>query len=385
MNLPKETKEILEALAPELCESEDERIRVRLIEYFKGFLEGYEDCYKDGGCVKWEGLDVKSILAWLEKQKETADSFTDGIIEVRSFQRGMEEGRRLERQKENSKSADSISSDCESNAKCENRWHKVEDSLPDSTREVLCKDAIGNYFIGRYYSKGVWEVSMYDDCDKSNEDNPPVVKWCEIPSEKQKEQKPAQSEEEKEYVRTLKGLVSDFIRNSGGGITDVEYYQNICDWLDGRHIEQKPAEWDDYTKTNLGRAIQIIKDARGTLHGYQTDDGIYECDKAIEALEHFLYRGLEIEKSAEWSEEDKDKVVQYLHDRDGGMLWSKATEITRDILDMLRPSWEPSEEQMTELFHALIPGAEYDCDILQELYFGLKSWLDSIRERPEQK
>jgi hypothetical protein len=117
MSLPKETKEILEALAPELAESEDERIRksilhkmkacqkqsnffskeeiaylekqkdcvvdnnktsaeederirARLIEYFKGFLEGYEDCYKDGGCVKWEGLDVKSILAWLEKQKE---------------------------------------------------------------------------------------------------------------------------------------------------------------------------------------------------------------------------------------------------------------------------------------------------------------------------
>lgn len=131
-----------------------------------------------------------------------------------------------------------------------------------------------------------------------------VFAWLE----RQKEQKPAQSEEEKEYVRTLKGLVSDFIRDSGGGITDVEYYQNICDWLDGRHIEQKPAEWDDYTKTNLGRAIQIIKDARGTLHGYQTDDGIYECDKAIEALEHFLYRGLEIEKSAEWSEEDEEML-----------------------------------------------------------------------------
>lgn len=60
----------LESIFPELRESEDERIRARLIEYFQGFLEGYEDCYKDGGCVKWEGLDVKSILAYLEKQKE---------------------------------------------------------------------------------------------------------------------------------------------------------------------------------------------------------------------------------------------------------------------------------------------------------------------------
>lgn len=62
---------------------------------------------------------------------------------------------------------------------------------------------------------------------------------------------------------------------------------------------QKPAEWDDYTKTNLDRALQIIKKAKGNLQGYQSDDGIYECDKAIECLEHFLYRGLEIEKPAE--------------------------------------------------------------------------------------
>ena len=88
------------AYSSKISADEDGKIRVRLIEYFQGFLEGYEDCYKDGGCVKWEGLDVKSILAWLEKQKETADSFTDGIIEVRSFQRGMEEGRKLETQKE---------------------------------------------------------------------------------------------------------------------------------------------------------------------------------------------------------------------------------------------------------------------------------------------
>jgi len=79
MNLPKETKEILEALAPELAESEDERIKARLIEYFQGFLEGYEDCYKDGGCVKWEGLDVKSILAWLEKQKEQKPISTEDM------------------------------------------------------------------------------------------------------------------------------------------------------------------------------------------------------------------------------------------------------------------------------------------------------------------
>ena len=43
-------------------------------------------------------------------------------------------------------------------------------------------------------------------------------------------------------------------------------------------------------------------------------------------------------KPAEWSEEDKDKIVRYLHDRIGGMLWAEATVITNDILDILRPN-----------------------------------------------
>jgi len=74
--------------------------------------------------------------------------------------------------------------------------------------------------------------------------------------------------------------------------------------------EQKPAEWDEDTKTNLDRALQIIKKAKGTLQGYQSDDGIYECDKAIECLEHFLYRGLEIEKSVEWSKDYREEAIQ---------------------------------------------------------------------------
>ncbi len=65
-------KEEIEHYFPELCESEseDERIRTSLYTFFQGMLEGNEDCYKVGGFVKFEGIDVKSILAWLEKQKE---------------------------------------------------------------------------------------------------------------------------------------------------------------------------------------------------------------------------------------------------------------------------------------------------------------------------
>lgn len=148
-------KKALAVLIPELAESEDERderMRKRVIESLV--------CYR--GKVYDEG------------DKEVATLVDEEIVWMK-------------KQKENPKSADSVPSDCMSDAKCEDRWHKVADSLPDNPREVLCKDAAGNYFIGRYYVGEGWEISNYDDEDKPHHLNPPVSKWIDFPSEKQKE------------------------------------------------------------------------------------------------------------------------------------------------------------------------------------------------------
>jgi len=59
--------------------------------------------------------------------------------------------------------------------------------------------------------------------------------------EKQKEQKPVQTEDEKEYVRILKSLVSDFIRDHYKNV-DITFYQKIYDWLDGRQIRAEGAD-----------------------------------------------------------------------------------------------------------------------------------------------
>jgi hypothetical protein len=127
------------------------------------------------------------------------------------------------------------------------------------------------------------------------------------------------------------------------------YYKDCPDYN-----EQKPAEWDDYTKTNLDRALQIIKDAKGNLQGYQSDDGIYECDKAIECLEHFLYRGLEIEKSAEWSEEDRnifDDILVDMADRremfksNGEIEFAEDTQKEIDWLSSHLPKFQSSYSQ----------------------------------------
>ena len=58
-DLPKEQKEKLESIFSELKESEVEKIRKGLIEYFSDFH-----------LQTFAGLDPKKILAWLEKQAE---------------------------------------------------------------------------------------------------------------------------------------------------------------------------------------------------------------------------------------------------------------------------------------------------------------------------
>lgn len=128
-----------------LDESEDERIRKEIVECIETL-------------VKQPGASPRLCdwLTWLEKQKEKL------------------------------KSADSIPADCVSNAKCEDRWHKTANSLPDSGRDVLAKDALGNYFLASF-DGAQWFVSVYDGQDHPVLHTPPILEWCDIPSETSKE------------------------------------------------------------------------------------------------------------------------------------------------------------------------------------------------------
>lgn len=217
-------KEAFEFFAPELRESEDERVRKWLIQYIKDThpIANY-----------WNGAPtIYDVLSWLEKQKE------------------------------NPKTADSIPADCASNAKCENSWHNVQDSLPDNGREVLAKDKLGNLLLARYDGEG-WDVSVYDNEDYRCHNG--VSRWMDIPSENQKEQKP-----------------------------DIE----ICPHsIKGKSYSETgyPIENCDY---GLEIALDILQKTYGKVEGYQTDDGIREHETAIQAVKDVM-----VEPKQEWSEE----------------------------------------------------------------------------------
>ena len=259
-----EVRKAIEGIHPELRESEDERIRncLRCLTS----LDQAQDVIEDMGFTR------QDLLAYLEKQKIN----TDG-----DFARGYDCGYEcclnshgaewFEKQKENPKSADSIPSKCASDAKCEDRWHKVADSLPDNGRLVLAQDCLGNTLLARYDGEGNWEVSVYDNNDYYCRNT--ITKWCEIPSEKQREQKHPDGcftcdEYKKGYEE---GRRNGFTAGYNKAIKEVE------------QEEQKPAEWSEITHISPLNIWQRIKKLNWPIEKALTkpvrDDGKHHARK----------------------------------------------------------------------------------------------------------
>ena len=81
----KDTKEAIQTLIPELAESEDERIRMALVEYFAPPVP----------FTAVRGMPIQKIRDWLEKQKHLYETTKD-----RFYREGFEEGQLYEKQKE---------------------------------------------------------------------------------------------------------------------------------------------------------------------------------------------------------------------------------------------------------------------------------------------
>ena len=358
----KDLNEALETLIPELKESEDERTRKEMLEY----------CYKrmNNEFSSITIHQVKRWFAWLEKQGE-----------------------------QNPKSADFIPTDCTSDAKNENRWHKVEDSLPDNAREVLCKDAIGNFFIGRYYNDGdYWEVSMYDEPDKSNKDNPPVIMWVNIPScsqnlaNSEKTCKDKQSQPTKytleQAARIFLDALSDTPYNNKP-VTDAQVItRELLKFLSDAHSynpnainEQNPA-WSEEDEVNFHDVMWAIEQAR-TIAKDENDMGnLWYAERWLKSIKERVQPLLKYE----WSEEDENKKNDAITAIDLMMTDSfkethpnlyKAFGEAKDWLKSLkeRCTWKPSDEQMRALEDAKMRMSldGYGlCPLLQTLINDLK-------------
>lgn len=157
---------------------------------------------------------------------------------------------------------------------------------------------------------------------------------------------PELAESEDERIRmALISLVKEIKSQS---LVRLEPWDKYIAYLEKK--EQKPIKLDDDTEVGLDRALQIVKDAKGNLCGYQSDDGIYECDHAIQTLERILKNGIE-QQPVEWSEED-EKIYQSIMDDtvQENQLNDKQTNWLRDIkyryFPQSKQEWSENEEEV---------------------------------------
>ena len=269
---------LLGGIFPELKESEDERIRKAALKGIE-YLE-HELCWDAIG-----DIDILSVKSYLEKQKvNTEGDFARGYdcgYECCLHSHGAEW---FEKQKEKVVKFDHLKQQKPVQSDEEREYVRILKSLISDfirdnykTTDITFYQQIYDWLDGRHIEqKPQIEICPHSIKSKSYNENGYPIENCDYGLEiaetileetlgkvegyqsddgirehqtaiqavkdAMKEQKPAQTEEEREYIKTLKGLVSDFVRDCGGGITDIGYYQRICDWLDERHVEQKPAE-----------------------------------------------------------------------------------------------------------------------------------------------
>ena len=182
----------LEEIFPELRESEDERIRKTLVKHFTD----KKNCVGD----TWAGMDVNSVLAWLEKQKEASKA----IEAVDRIDKYIDEHL--------------------ANA------HDMKDSNPDKKYYRGWDDALGKMagILQDVYSEEKQEErkpeGVYVDCTEHPE-------WYGIPP---KEQKPAEwSEEDEDNIKTLIQVVRGQL-----GLSECRQ-EYIVNWLKSLRPQQK--------------------------------------------------------------------------------------------------------------------------------------------------
>ena len=95
----------------------------------------------------------------------------------------------------------------------------------------------------------------------------------------------AHSEPDSQYQRGFEAGKKEVIDNPENfGLSEVKLLPDP--------VPGNPVELDDDTLTALDRALGIIVTARGKLYGYQSDDGIYECDDAIRVIRKIMNYGI---------------------------------------------------------------------------------------------
>lgn len=345
---------IVQDIFPELAESEDERIRKYLIEELKaaksvGELKfiipqptreeciAYLEKHKyDRMQPIYDSIDSfesaldKAWKAYNDSGARTVDGCEDDYVEcahAKGFREGYLFG--LEKQKENPKSADSIPSDCVSDAKCKDKSPKHSDSDGTDIRDTPAywkgwDDAMKQK--EQKHPNGCFTCDEYKKGYESGRLNGFTAGYNKAMKEiDQKEQKPA-----------------EIAPNQFDGIT-YGMQGHSTDRPEDRFEEAREkyqVEWSDNDDQLIGFIFDLLNDLAWRK------DWAMSKEECLERL-----KSIRPQPKQEWSEED-EKMMNRLIDRLNFIQYNTRTDGTSlnisfvneiEWLKSLRPSWKPSE------------------------------------------
>lgn len=298
-------------------ESEDERIRKVLLEYFNE-----RNNYRDED-ETFFGVPFPSIIAYLEEQKIVDEYDLD-------FAKQLESLRKVQREKNLPELI-------------EMRWK----TMSDGDKAELSKESFTRQ------AKFFFEVGY----EKQKEQKPLSTEKTELNSiafleqmgytciPPGKEQKPAECIEfDNEFKNQVSHLLASVLNK------EWEYNKGFVEYVSQQLLEYakneiNPAEWSEEDEMMLEQAIKCVNNS-GKL------------EVSTEEIEEWL-KSLSPQPKQEWSKEDEgmmDNLIQHLKVAYSQCDW---LDKTVDWLKSLRnrpkssDTWKPSEEEMAALQHAI--------------------------------
>lgn len=341
----------LEEIFPEMNESEDERIREWLVDYFKAV---------ERACIHWD-ISPERIVAYLEKQKEnpkTADSIPSNCVSDAKWASSVLTNAIV-----------SLSDAVDYNCNEPFRYKQEIDDLK-KLREEIEKQKSHLTVKG----KGVYKICprcksrMIRDDSKVYTSMPPRYGY-NCPKCGTMEFDTVMYDNPEMEEQKLEEWSEDIIRKA---VKEVGLTQHQIDWFKTNVFPPKQ-EWSEEDERMRNQLIYDVE--------YQKKEGLISAkkNKATEAL----YNGIEkcYDEKIAWlkslrpplkDKEMKLKILKYLSTRCSSLEF----EEVEDYLNNLRPSWKPSEEQMGALKEALetYKGFE-EYDAMKSLYNELKKLM----------
>ena len=305
MSLPKETMEILEALAPELAESEDERITDTIFNCL------YQCC--DTGFIS--GTQRDNALAYLEKQKDL-----DKMIVI------------------SPEVWDNAISDAYENGKKEGEKQKEQKPVPP--------------------------LPPFDEMTPEDKMNHPLyLEGFDMGRDVQKvfdEQKPVErSLEDSRIIGFVYALLNQIKWKDNWAMSKDECLRRL-----NNYRPQKPAEWSDEDEKIRQSIIKDIEFERNYTSA--TTNKTVEIEKYNEQINWLKSLSINLKKknedieklcSNEWSEEDekhKQWILECLADGKRKVPeFAEQYQAAFNWLKFLCPSWKPSEQEKAALRTAI--------------------------------